>query len=216
MATSWTLTREKFATGVLRKLRVVGESETPSADQFSTVFEALDARLKSLHSLGLLWWKVTNTAVDLNLTASVSSVALPADFLTPVSIKLRDTEDLPVEILSHYEYQAIPDKTDTGVPDRVYFGVSSAYFYPTPQSNYTAKLTYQKIVDDSAANTAPDIIVAGLRCLKTIIAHDCADDFYVPEERIVRMALEAASAETELRVLMAPQTDNQVTQVDFY
>lgn len=216
MATSWTLTRQQLAAAVLRKLGVLADGATATAADLAVVYEALDARLKSLHTLGVLWWKVATVATDLNLTANNAAAALPTDFLMPVSIKLRDTEDLPVEIMPHQDYQAIPDKTETGVPDRVAFGVANAYFYPTPQTTYVAKLTYQKIVDDSADGVAPDIIVAGLRALKMMIAYDCADDFEVPEQKIMRLAAEAKQAERDLITLKAPITDNQPTAAQYF
>ena len=98
----------------------------------------------------------------------------------------------------------------------MYFGVGNAYFYPTPQTAYAAKLTYQKILDDSADGAAPDIIVAGLRSLKRMLAYDCADDFEVPEQKIMRLAAEAKEAERDLITLKSPMTDNQPTRADYF
>jgi hypothetical protein len=216
---SFTRTLPQFQKMVLRKLRVLDPSETPSADDAATVNEATDLRLKELHALGVLWFNVAPAATDLALVSGTASKSLAAvtDFLYPVTVKLRNgTDDQDVEIISHREYQDIENKADQGEPEKVFISNGTAYFWPTPDDNYTAKLTYQAIAADTNNPDAPDVSVAMLRSLATLVAADCADDFAIPEARLQRLLLEAQAAEKTLRTLNAERVDTTRVEVDYF
>lgn len=216
---SFTRTLPQFQKLVLRKLRYLDPSETPSADDAAIVNEATDLRLKELHALGMLWFNVAASATDLTLTADTASKSLAAvtDFLFPVSVKLRISgDDQPVEIISHREYQDIANKTDTGEPEKVFFSGATAYFWPTPDDAYTVKLTYQAIAADTNSPDTPDVEVAMLRSLVTLVAADCADDFAVPEARVLRLKAEAKAAEMTLRTLNTERVSNTPVTVDYF
>lgn len=216
---SFTRTLAQMQALVLRKLRVLDPSETADANQAATVDEAIDLRLKELHALGVLWFNVSGATTDLTMTPSTAAVSLAAvtDFLFPVSVKLRiGAEDKEVDIISHREYQAIPNKTDTGEPTAAFFSGGSVYFHPVPDSAYVAKLTYQSIAADTSTPDTPDVPVAMLRALVTLVASDCADDFGVPEERVRRLLAEAKEAERTLRTLNTERVDTTPVVVDYF
>lgn len=219
MSYSFTRTLPQFQELVLRKLRVLGSGETASADDAAIVNEATDLRLKELHALGVLWFNVSGATTDLALTASVATKSLAAitDFLFPVSVMLRvNGEDYPVEIISHRDYQAIQNKTDTGEPEKVFFSGGVAYFWPTPDQAYTAKLTYQAIASDTSSPDTPDVSVSMLRALVTLVAADCADDFAIPEQRLVRLKMEAEVAERTIRTLNTERVDTTTVAPDYF
>jgi hypothetical protein len=204
---------------VLRKIRYLGRGRTASADDAAIVDEAMDLRLKELHALGVLWWNVSPAVTDLALTASVATKSLSAvtDYLFPVSAALRISgDDIPLEIISHRQYQAIPNKADTGEPEQVHISGGTAYFYPTPDDTYTVKLTYQAIAADTASPDQPDVPVAMLRSFVTLVAADCADDFGVPEQRVMRLKAEAKDAERTLRILNTERVTSTPVEVDYF
>lgn len=216
---SFTRTLPQMQKLILRKLRVLDPDETPDANQAATVNEAIDLRLKELHALGVLWWNVAAATTDLALVSGTATKSLAAvtDFLFAVSMKLRvGTDDRDIEIISHREYQDIEDKTERGEPEKVFISGGTAYFWPTPNSNYTVKMTYQAIAADTSNPDTPDVTAAMLRSLVTLVAADCADDFAVPEQRVVRLLAEAKEAETKLRALNTERVDSTTVAVDYF
>jgi hypothetical protein len=217
MATSYTRTREQVRDMVLRKLRVLGVDRTASADEAEIIYEALDLRLKELHRLGVLWWKVSAAYTDVALTANVATATAPVDMLYPETVFIRYSDnDYPVSIIDHRAYQEIGTKSDKGRPEKVLIAAGTMRFYPVPDSNYTAKLTYQKIIDDSAASTAPDVPVQLMRWLKDLIAYDTGDDFRVPEPRMIRFEREAEKAERRIRALTPQVFETQSVQAEYF
>ena len=216
---SFTRTLPQMQKLILRKLRVLDPDETPDANQAATVNEAIDLRLKELHALGTLWWNVAPATTDLALVSGTATKSLSAvtDFLFAVSMKLRvGTDDRDIEIISHREYQDIENKADRGEPEKVFISGGTAYFWPTPNSNYTVKMTYQAIAADTSNPDTPDVSVAMLRSLVTLVAADCADDFGVPEQRAIRLMAEAREAEKKLRALNTERVDSTTVTVDYF
>lgn len=216
---SFTRTLPQMRTAVLRKLRYLDPGEAASADDTAVVDEAIDLRLKELHALGVLWFNVSGAMTDLALTADVATKSLSAvtDFLFPISVSLRlNGDDIPLDIISHREYQAIENKADTGEPEQVFFSGGTAYFWPTPDDNYTAKMTYQAISADTNSPDAPDVSVSMLRSLITLVAADCADDFGVPEQRVMRLKAEADRAEKTILTLNTERVGNSTVEIEPY
>jgi hypothetical protein len=216
---SFTRTLPEVQKLVLRKLGVLGAGETASSDDAELVNEAIDLRLKEMHALGVLWFNVAGATTNLSLVGGTATVSLSAitDFLFPVSVKLRvGDEDQDVEIISHLEYQNIPNKSETGEPEQVFFSGASAYFWPTPDANYTAKLTYQAIAADTNNPDAPDVPVSMMRSLVTLVAYDCADAFGAPEPRLLRLLSEAKEAEKTIRTLNTQRVDSTTVEADYF
>jgi hypothetical protein len=202
---------------ILRKLRVLGVDRVASPEEEAIVYEAIDVRLKALHQLGTLWWKVSPTPTDVVLTAGVATATAPTDMLYPVSLKIRrNNEDFPLDIVSNAAFQDIGTKLDTGRPEKVVVYNGTLRFYPVPNENYTVKLVYQKIVDDTVAGAAPDLVAGAVVFLKTIIAYDVADDFGAPENRMPRLAAEAKEAKHDLRSLLPQRASTETVTVEYF
>lgn len=219
MSTSFTRTRQQLAAMVLRKLSALGNGDTADSDDLTIVYEAMDLRLKEFGDLFTPWWKVSGATTDLSLTASVAYVAAPSDIAHPISLAIRDgSDDLPVTFIDHRKYQAIQTKTDTGTPEQAFYDPvqSRFYFYYTPDSAYTAKLTYQKLADDTADGSAPDVPVSAMRSLRNILCYDLGDDFGIEEERMMRFAKEAEIGERRIRFLTARRSDPQPVEISSY
>jgi hypothetical protein len=215
---TFTRTREQLARKVLAKLRALDPRETPTPEDATTVYEAMDLRLKEMHFLGVLWWNVAGATTDVALTGGVATATISAqDFLFPVSMNLRvGTDDSPIEIIGHLEYQAIQSKTSGGEPEKVFVSGSTCYFWPVPQSDYTAKLTYEAIASDTQTSTAPDLRVEAMRAFSVVVAADLVDDFHVPEERAGRLLAEAQAAWKTLKALNAQRVDSSTVEISSY
>lgn len=218
-AYAFTRTLEEMRVIILRKLNYRGIGETASGEESAIVDEALNLRLKELHALGVLWFNVAPSTSDLTLTAGVASVSLSAvtDFLSPLTMKLRiGTEDRPIDIISHRQYQDITEKSESGEPEKVYVSNGTAYFWPTPTSGYTVKMTYHAIAADVEAATAPDVKQEMLRCLVDIVVMDVVDDFQIPEVKAQRLIAKGMAAEKRLQVLNSQKIDATPVEVTYF
>jgi hypothetical protein len=216
MSIAFTRTREQLCTMILAKLSAIAAGETASAEDVAVVYEAIDLRLKELHRMGIFWRKVDKVPLSFTIPANTVSASATADILFPISMKVTvNSQDDPVTIIGIKEWASIADKTYQGDPVKcLWKGGSEFLFWPIPTTSRTAKLTYEKIVDDTAANTAPDVEVSMLRWLKDIIAYDLGDEFGVPEAKMRRWLPEAERAERNIRRLGVQRTDYTTVTVD--
>ena len=219
MATyAWTLTRENLAARTLRKLGVIGGAESPAPEDSATVNEAIDARLKELHTLGVLWWQVsgaqtTVTLVGGTVTASIS----PTDYLLPLSMMLVvGSEQQPIRIIGHQQYQAIPDKATTGEPEVVFIDGATCRFWPVPNANGSAKLTYQAIAADTEHGVAVDVPAAMLRALSDVVVADLVDEYEPPPQKAARLLQRLPQALRTLRMLKREVTDTAPVEAVYF
>jgi len=216
MTTSFTRTRNQIAQRVLGKVIKIGATSASSADA-DTVYEALDLRLKEIHKLGIFWRKVTTVPVTFSLSASVATASAGAgEILFPLRVTWTNGFlDDPVDIIGRDEYAQIPDKTVTGLPEKVMWkGGSEFIFWPVPAFDGTAKLLYERIADDTSAGAAIDIDVSMIRPMMDLVKYDVADDFSIPEGTIQRWMVEAKKAELDIRKLSVQRTDYKPVAVD--
>lgn len=158
MTTSWTETATEICSDGLRHLGVLRVGGTPRSSDFSNALRALDSVLKELPTFGYSWPKLSSEAAF--TWASGQTIALPADFLafpeiwiTSSGNKTRLTE------LTHAQWVANPGRSlATGAPTHFYVSPDKyVWLYPTPTTAPTLTLQYQKIIDDSAAASSPDV-----------------------------------------------------------
>jgi hypothetical protein len=216
MSFSFTRTRLQLADMVLRKLGVLERGVTAASADTDVVYEAIDLRLKEMHRLGIVWRNTTRNT--LSATTSVVSLSASTDVLFPISCMVVDgSRDEPLELINLRQYAQIPNKAESGVPQKiVHNGGAEFKVWPVPTSDTTIKVFYEAFADDTTAGSAPDVDVSMLRWLKDIIAYDVADDFRVAQPRIMRFKQEAHEAEINIRRLNAPQVDYSDVCVDDY
>lgn len=216
MATTYAFTRTlaQMQSLILRRLRYLDPGESVASADATIVEEAINLRLRELHALGTLWFNVAGATTDITITANTaaSSLSTVTDFLYAVSCKVViGSDENPVAIISHQEYQDISNKAESGDPEKVFFAPSgTAYFWPVPTQNRTAKLTYQAITGDAAAGVAPDVAISMLRSLVTLVAADLIDDYGVPESLAQRLLMQAKEAERTIRALNTERVGNTV------
>lgn len=209
MTTAFTRNREQLAETVLRKLGVAQSGVTSDTNDLTITYEAIDMRLKEMHRLGIFWRKVSPSATSITITANTASATHGiSDLLFPVSMTVTvNGNEYPVEIIGQTKYNSIADKTQSGDPIYAVHNATAFIFWPVPTANRTAKLVYEKIADDTAASTAPDVEVSMMRSLKDLVAYDIMDTFGIGDGKALRFAQEAAIAEKNIRVLNAQRVD---------
>jgi len=218
MTYSFTLTREQMVEKILGKLGVLDPNETVQASDHEVVTDAIDMRLKELHALGVLWWQVSGAATTVALTGgSVTATISAADYLFPVSMMfVNGTDQEPVEIIGHREYQAIPDKARQGQPEQVFISGATCYFYPVPQASGSVRLTYQAIADDSATATALDMPVGMMRPFVDLVAGDLIEEYQVPEPKASRLVAKQDGAAKSIRALNTQRVDSTTVTTEYF
>jgi len=216
MTTSFTRTRTQIANLVLGKLGVLEAGGTARSLDSDVVYEAIDLRLKEMHRLGIFWRKVTNVPVTFSLDSGINSASATADVLFPIKmLVVNGSTDEPVDIIGKLEYAALPDKDITGFPTKALWkGGAEFLFYPVPSESTTAKLTYEKIADDSSADAVVDVDVSMIRWLSDILKYDLADQFGKSEQTILRYKSESELAERNIRKLAVQNVDLSRVAVD--
>ena len=222
MATSYTFTRtrEQLRDAVARKLGIKESGQPLPAEDAVIVDEAIDFRLKELHTLGVLWWNVAPVATDVTMTAGQESAAIVTpdnDFLYPVTFTLAiGNERRPINIVDHASFNAIEDRSSRGEPNIAYFSGATVYLNPIPQAAYTAKITYQAIAADSAANTAPDVLVSAMRAFAVVVAADLLLDFQIQPAQAQMILSQAPAAMTTIKVLNNQRTQNTAITPEWF
>jgi hypothetical protein len=203
---------------ILRKLGVIGASDIAAAEDAALVYEAMNARLKELQTLHVLWWNVAGAQTPLTLTAGISTATIAAlDFLYPVTMSVTvGTEEVPVRIADHREYQAIPDKTQQGTPEIVFVDGVTCRFWPVPNTNTTAQMTYQAISADVETGVAPDVPPGAMRAFAMLVAGDLVDEFGLSGEKAARLTARQGEAMRTLRMVGQQKTDAAPVVAEYF
>lgn len=215
---TWTLTRANLIASILRKLGVLGSGDTVQPEDSVVVAEALDARLKELQAIGVLWWNVSGAQTSITLTGGVATATIaPSDYLMPVTMMLDvGTGQEPVEFISHREYQAITNKTEQGEPELVFIDGATCRFWPVPRANGTARLTYQSIAADTENGVAADVPVSMIRSLSEIVAADLVNEYNPPADRAGRLLAGRVEALRTLKMLKREPVDTATVSPEWF
>ncbi len=181
----------------LELIGVVAAGEEPSANDMTSGLNSLNLLLsmwggRNLMTTSEIRESFSLVASQVSYLMGVDSIALPVDFNTPKPSKIvrafiRDTNDVdyPVTLISRDQYDAIPDKDSTGVPNQLAQDpgatqqtnqVMTVYLYPAPtDATYTIflfsekPLTWVSALDDTI--TMEDVYLAAIPPnLATILA----------------------------------------------
>lgn len=219
MSTSFTRTRTQIVNRVLQKVGALAAGASANTADNDLVAEAVDLRLKEIHKLGIFWRKVTTTPSTFSLSSSIVSASAGAgDILFPLKVTFTNGSiDEPVQIIGPREYAAIEDKGRIGTPEKaIWRGGTEFWFYPVPGADGTAKLLYERIIDDSSAVSALDIDVAMIRPMMDLVKYDVAYEFGLADTKIALWLKEAEKAERDIRKLSVPRIDYDTVLVDDY
>lgn len=195
--------------------------QNPSPEDSTLIYEAIDLRLKSLHEIGTLWWKVQQATDDQTVNAGDSVVAVPTDLLFPIAVTLLDgSTTYPLEQINVRQYNRIQNKTDEGRPEQIYLnyeGVRTGVLYPVSSATYTVKIVYQRMIDDAAEDTNIDVPSWALRPLIDVLRYDVADDFQIKDEnRLTRWRIDYNAGLRALRTMNHQRKDYQTVEAEYF
>lgn len=149
---------------------------------------------------------VTLTAVLTDSAASGNLVLVyQTDLVRP--LKVIDTRrhnftsliDTPMQEMDRLEYQDMPNKASTGVPNTFYYDrrentLGYIYLWPSPASaNEGIKMTVAKPIEDfTSSGDDADLPQEWIRALEWGLADEIADEYDVPEPKRSRIERRAA------------------------
>lgn len=216
MSFSYTRTREQLATLVMRKLGIVGASQTIATADADMVYEAADLRLKEMHRLGIVWRYVPETPLSFAVTANVNTASATTDIQFPIALFIADgSRDEKVDIISVRQYAAIEDKSEQGLPVKALWrGGAEFQFWPVPTATTTAKLVYEQFAQDTTAGSAIDVDVSMIRWMRDIICYDLGDVYGKTDQTMMRWKADCLEAERNIRKLNALRVDYAPVAVD--
>lgn len=216
---AFTRTREQMRDLVARKLGVKESGQTLPAEEATIIDEGIDLRLKELHALGVLWWRVAGSEASLTTAAGVESVSLSAltDFLFPVSLMLdQNGSRRPVEIVDHATFAARGDAVARGEPDMAFFSGSTLRLSPVPAGAYSLKLTYQAIAKDGETGQPVDVQQGAMRAFAAVVAADLVLDFQVPQDTASVLLSKQPDELKTIRTLAYQRVDSVTTAPEWF
>lgn len=190
MSVTWSLTRERIADKALEKCQALASGGTSDAADRSLALEALDGILKELAWFGYSWPKTVSGQAALTFTAATQTVNLPADFYGNAIITYLDASlnEIGLPLVTLLEWNRIVRKTDTAAYPISGFldNFNVLWLWPIQTANVTAKISYQKVIDDTAASTTPNLSSAWTLAVATGVAAEIGDEFGVPVTKLDR------------------------------
>jgi len=188
MAVTWTLLREQIVERALQKCGVLAVGEPVQPDDQVLCLQALDSILKNLVWRGYNWPETVSYNTTISLAAQ--TVNLPADYYSCNGVSYMDagSQEHELPILPFDQYRDIPKKTETAVYPRFGYidNFNVLYVWPVPASPVSARLYYQKIIDDTAQATATALDAPWMLGLIYGVAAEVGDEFGVDERRLQR------------------------------
>lgn len=211
--TTDTDTVRETCTDALRKLGVVGQTETPTAQEMKDARRALGRLLKSWQNHGYLQFATTKQTVTLTTAASYTMSPVRPLMIHHVNFK-RSGIETPMEQLTRQEYDSLPQKAATGTPTTWYYDKQreSALLYIWPvlssASGETLEITYQRELADTDLDDPLDLPSEWYEAAVYGLAARLADDYSRNASNIT------ARAERELDLCLAADQEGSVFFVD--
>lgn len=219
-STDFNVTRNELIHGALRILGVVGEGQTPTAQQYTDGAEALNYLIKDWENLGVPIWAIKYQDITLVAGTSLYQIGLgkTVNVAKPLKIyqafrRTINNVDVPMTILSQQQYNMLGNKTSSGSPIQLYYNAQRDYgeinLFPVPDtasvSTDTVRIYYQRPFEDFDTSTDnADIPQEMLRALKYCLANELAFEYGISqtdrvslEQRAERYKLEAFAFNAE-------------------
>lgn len=201
-------TNHDICTDALRKIGVIAQDQTATADEMETARKALGRMLWSWQNKGYFLFSVTATSVALSTTASYALV--PRPFLVQSVRFKRDDIETPMTLLTREGYDTLPVKTTTGTPTTWYYDrqVNSGTLYIWPvlatATDETLEVTYVRSLDDPELTADVDFPLEWQDAVVYGLASRLTDDFMVNAPNVM------ARAERELSEALAGDREGSV------
>jgi hypothetical protein len=152
-------------------------------------------------------------ALDDSATSGAVVIAYQTKLVRPLSIisarrhNLDSAIDTPIDIWDRVEYQDMPNKTSSGVPNAVFYdrrggANSTGYLYvwqPNSSPEYCLKMTVARPVQDfSAAGDDADLPQEWIETIVWNLAANLAIEYGSPDATLVRVQTKAAQLLSEV------------------
>lgn len=216
-----TLTRSQIIERAFRRFGV----DSPSTNESALAAELLNDIVAELDPKGRWFWAISNTESTLTLTSGTGSysVGTGADeiqnyisSLETVVLERSANQRIPLRIipktesLSSYEHERT-----SGEPYMVHLEVAAdpanqkIRFLPIPDSDYTIKYTYKRMLYDfTAASDNPDLMRSMRLGLIKILSAELAPEYGVP---MAERQMLLAESEQAKHLFVAHNSEDGVT-----
>jgi hypothetical protein len=158
-------TRDQIITAALRKLSVVKQGGTPSANQLTYGSEALNIMQFALQNRGILLWTETDGASKLTADVNYVTISSAADIVEVKDVCFRHAgSDTPLAKMTEEEYKRLSNKEESGSPTHYFIeyllGSTKMWLYPvyeystgavtgTDAAVYVTKIDHTSSTDDT-------------------------------------------------------------------
>lgn len=144
------MTAQELIKASLRLIGAIATGETPTADEIQDGLEAMNIMLGSWSDDRLMIHVITEDTLALTSGTASYSIGSAGDIDTERPIKIQSAFtrqsnlDVPLRIRGQAEYNAIAQKSDTGIPSILYYNpgwtTGTIYLAPTPGAGLTLYL----------------------------------------------------------------------------
>lgn len=140
----FTLSRDELIKSAYRAINVIDDDGDLTANQLNNGVQLLNLIIRELDEHGKHLWAISQSPSTINLSAQVwaytTSNGLQNNIVDLVTAYYRDSSgnDNPLDILSIEGYEAIPNKIESGTPEKIYLTPNIAtasktmYVWPAP------------------------------------------------------------------------------------
>lgn len=197
--------RDDIITEALELLGVLGEGQSPTANQLTSCAMTLNMMVKYWQSQGLNIYALANQTVD--LVADTASYTLNPRPMAISNALRRDANgnDIPLDILTRNDYLALTDKDSSGAPVSIYYDHqvgtdNKMYIWPVPSNtDYDIIVYYQRTLEDfDAAADDADFPQEWYLPLAYNLATLLAPKYGVPAGKMDRIAAMAKTMKEEV------------------
>jgi len=215
--TTLSVTRDDIIKAALRKLDVLGEGETPTAEDYTNCSFGLNLLLKAWALEGTFLWKTTELTLPLvsgTVSYQIGDTATGTGALvTNRPIKLIDacfvrdanSNDVPVTLLSRQEYNALGNKTTSGTVTQIFYdpqltnGVLKVFGKPADSLSSLHLVAQIPIYDFSSGSETLDLPQEGYQAAVYGLADEMMDEYPKPSAvTIQRITGKAAQFKEQL------------------
>ena len=177
------LTAGQIIEYALRKINVLAEAQSASAEAADRALTELEVMLKEWMPYSAIW-RLKEGYVD--LVANQQGYSLTPRPYRVIDVRYRDvnTNDIPMTELTRPEYYDLPKKSTTGVPTSWYFdaqrSTSDFFIWPVLSSvtTETLRVTYQRRIEDiDDTDNEVDVDQEHLSTVGYNLAARLADDY---------------------------------------
>lgn len=196
---NYSVTRNDLVKGALRICGALAQGETPTADQYTEGYEALNLMIKAFIADGMQLWAIKQHSVTLTSTVNTYrigegqtvNIAKPLRIIQAYFHNGTTNVDVPMTLLTREEYNRLGNKTTPGNPNQFYYDpqrtYGDLYLYPTPDgtaASGSVTIVYQKPFDDVESDSDEmDFPYEWFEALKFNLALRLAPEYGVPTEQ---------------------------------